>query len=147
MTVSVSAEVPSKMSQSGRSLVSHPEAVVWLFLAYTKLGREPKHQVKNNVHIRSTKRNHQSPAHPHGQILWKQGRAKGASPHLKFKYRHPKPRRESREEGLLSEGYCPARGWHEGARECSVSWSGTQVGCPRTGKVIELNAKAVCMLL
>ena len=69
MTVSVSAEVPSKMSQSGRSLVSHPEAVVWLFLAYTKLGREPKHQVKNNVHIRSTKRNHQSPAHPHGQIL------------------------------------------------------------------------------
>lgn len=73
MTVSVSAEVPSKASQSGRSLVSDPEAVVWLFLAYTKLGRELKHQVKNNVHIRSTKRNRHSPTHPRGQIPWKQG--------------------------------------------------------------------------
>lgn len=146
MTVSVSAEVPSKTSQSGRSLVSDPEAVGWLFLAYTKLGRELKHQVKSNVHIRSTKRNHHSPTRPHGQTAWKQGWAKGASVHLKFKDRHPLPTRESREEGLPSEGYCPGA-WHKGARECSTSWSGTQIGCPWIGKVIELNAKAVCMLL
>ena len=56
MTVSVSAEVPSKTSQSGRSLVSDPEAMVWLFLAYTKLGKELKHQVKNNLHLRSTRK-------------------------------------------------------------------------------------------
>ena len=46
MTVSISAEVPYKTSQSGRSFVSDPEAVVSLFLAYTELGRELKHQVK-----------------------------------------------------------------------------------------------------
>ena len=73
MTVSVSAEVPSKTSQSGRSLVSDPEAVGWLFLAYAKLGRELKHQVKSNVHIRSTNRNHHSPTHPHAQTPWEQG--------------------------------------------------------------------------
>lgn len=46
MAVSISAEVPA---ESGKSFVSDPEGVVWLFLAYTDLGRELKHQVKQKT--------------------------------------------------------------------------------------------------
>lgn len=89
MTVSVSAEVPSKTSQSGRSLVSDPEAMVWLFLAYAKLGKELKRQVKNNLHLRSTRKKQSQLYTPCGKIPQKQGGAKAASVHLKFKDRHP----------------------------------------------------------